>query len=487
VPFVAIGHLRLGRYAKRLSIGIIGIVRALTAFTAAAAAATSAPVIIVYVVVAVNAACGFLYIPATAGLSGRLCDTPQEGASLTVVKRYLTRASVTLGSLLSLTLIGGFGTASALIVAGLFAGASAFFISRLKHEVVFKTRSAKEKLRKELASGFSALVRFRGFGFLTAIDATNTFIIRATQTFIIVLSFNVFFLGQSGQSAFMSAIEFASLFGVVLFSTLIPRHLGRLTFWGILTRGAPLLLCAIFYSKGAALVLLAITGLGGSMFENSIYPLGGRYGWSKKLDKFQSAAVTTVIVMLAAALGGYAAVFMDQHFGVRNSLFFVGGFSIVFSLICLWPLLKLEKQLVVQRDKLAILQQVPMFRPLPLTEIENLLNFMNPASAKAGEAIITQGETGDNFYVITKGEVEVTKDGVVLALLRDGDEFGEIALLEDVPRTATVKAVTDVELLALNKWYFMTAVSGNSDVQAEAKGLSSARLDAQQELGLSDV
>jgi CRP-like cAMP-binding protein len=95
---------------------------------------------------------------------------------------------------------------------------------------------------------------------------------------------------------------------------------------------------------------------------------------------------------------------------------------------------------------------------------------------KAGDEIVRQGEPGDRFYVIDSGSVEVVVDGRPGASLGPGDYFGEIALLRDVPRTATVRAREDGLLLTLTHDAFVPAVSGYSPSLASAEAVVGLRL-----------
>ena len=94
----------------------------------------------------------------------------------------------------------------------------------------------------------------------------------------------------------------------------------------------------------------------------------------------------------------------------------------------------------------------------------------------AGETIIREGELGDRFYVIAEGEVDVTEGGRFRRTEPAGDCFGEIALLRDVPRTATVVARTDVDLLALDREEFLAAITGDRRALAAGQDLVEARL-----------
>jgi CRP-like cAMP-binding protein len=95
---------------------------------------------------------------------------------------------------------------------------------------------------------------------------------------------------------------------------------------------------------------------------------------------------------------------------------------------------------------------------------------------RAGDTVLREGEGSDRFYVIRSGAVEVTQGGRLLRTETAGDFFGEIGLLRDVPRTATVTATTDTELLALDRQGFLNAVSGVRESRIAAEEIVSRRL-----------
>jgi CRP-like cAMP-binding protein len=108
------------------------------------------------------------------------------------------------------------------------------------------------------------------------------------------------------------------------------------------------------------------------------------------------------------------------------------------------------------------LRGIPIFAPLPEAQIEALAGHLRPQRASAGEVVVRQGEPGERFYIVERGELEVTVDGTPARRLAPGDFFGEIALLRELPRTATVTAEDDAALLILERDRFIAAVTGHA-------------------------
>ena len=107
------------------------------------------------------------------------------------------------------------------------------------------------------------------------------------------------------------------------------------------------------------------------------------------------------------------------------------------------------------------MQRTSIFSPLPYVTLRRLAASLEEHQALQGEAIVTQGEPGGLVYVIAAGRVVVSRDGHVIRELGPGDVFGELALMLDVPRTATVTALQPVRLRTLAREPFLVAVTGN--------------------------
>src|SRR5206468_768760 len=129
-----------------------------------------------------------------------------------------------------------------------------------------------------------------------------------------------------------------------------------------------------------------------------------------------------------------------------------------------------------ETEELRILVSVPIFTPLPGGSLEHLAARLVPLRVEAGTVIVREGDAGDRFYIVAEGELDVAQDGMRVAELAPGGYFGEIALLRDITRTATVTARSDAVLYALDREDFLAAVTGHPQSAEAAETVMSARL-----------
>jgi CRP-like cAMP-binding protein len=148
-------------------------------------------------------------------------------------------------------------------------------------------------------------------------------------------------------------------------------------------------------------------------------------------------------------------------------------------------LVSIDRQTTVPTHEIELLRGIPIFAPLPAPRIEELASRLDPQQVTAGTVVFTQGDGGDRFYVIDDGEVEVRVDGEPVRRQGPGEYFGEIALLRDVPRTATVETTQDTKLYALEREEFLGAVTGHTDSRDAADTVVGARLAAARPPGLA--
>jgi hypothetical protein len=177
-------------------------------------------------------------------------------------------------------------------------------------------------------------------------------------------------------------------------------------------------------------------------------------------------------------LGSILAPLAIDLFGIEGALIITGSILPVLAALLYRRLSVLDHEAEKPERELELLGAIDIFRPLPPPVLEGLAGAMLPLRVEAGREIVREGEAGDRFYVIESGRVEVVKDGDVINEEGPGEFFGEISLLRDVPRTATVRAKTDVELRALERDDFIAAVTGHAASAEAADSVVATRLSS---------
>jgi CRP-like cAMP-binding protein len=147
--------------------------------------------------------------------------------------------------------------------------------------------------------------------------------------------------------------------------------------------------------------------------------------------------------------------------------------------VWLWPSLRrIDAEAVIAEEPLKLLRKIEIFAQLPEPVLEGLAAGATAISVAADGVVVSRGEAGNHFYAIAAGKAEVERDDGTTRELGPGDFFGEIALLRDVPRTATVRALEPLRLFAVEREEFLTAVTGHGPTLATAEDVVVTRLPA---------
>jgi hypothetical protein len=270
-----------------------------------------------------------------------------------------------------------------------------------------------------------------------------------------------------------AALGAGGLLGALGAFTLGGRRLAvvfgvALVFWGL-----PIALMAPSSFLVSAVLLLAVVGAANSIEDVAAFTLLQRIVPDDVLARVLGAIWG--LAMGAVALGSIFAPAVVSVLGPQAALVVVGLILPVLALLAWSRLVGLDRAAPCPTAELAAIDRVPMFAPLSLAAREDLARVLVPMSVPAGDVVIRANEPGERFYIVADGEFEIVAGNAHVAA-HAGDHFGEIALLGDVPRTATVKAVVDSRLYALERSDFLAAVTGHSDVRAAGEGIAAERL-----------
>lgn len=129
----------------------------------------------------------------------------------------------------------------------------------------------------------------------------------------------------------------------------------------------------------------------------------------------------------------------------------------------------------------AFIRRVPIFSACTPAEVEAIAATMQEQAYEPGQIIVTQGTPGQAFYLVVSGRVELLRDGRSLGAFGPGDFFGEMALLDQAPRSATVRAVDPTSCLMLSSWDFKALLERQPSIAVKLLEVLSRRLRAADE------
>lgn len=438
--------------------------------------ATGAPLLTVYAFAIVATAAFIIFRPAHSALLPALCSVPLELTSAHVVRGLLDSLGTLLGPLIAAALLALFGTTAAFACAAALSFGAGALLIHLPYEPA--QRSSPLALRRiitDTSAGFGALWRHRDAGVLIGLALAQTFTRGCLNVFLVVVPFELLHTGETGVGLMTAALGAGAVAGSIGALMLVSgRRLAVIEGIGVALWGLGLSLCGALPYLPAVLTLTAIIGVGNAFVDVGLFTLPARLVPYELLARVFGALESLVAVTVA--IGSLVTPFVIAVLGVRGALA-VLGLPAMGLVAFAWRRLRRIDDSVVHRDsEISVLKRVAILRPLPMPAIDALAAHVEHARVAAGEDVFVQGDAGDRFYVIDDGEADVVGDGRLVSTLSAGDCFGEIALLRDTPRTATVRARTALDLYSLARPDFLLAVNGFSASSQEAGTLLRERL-----------
>jgi MFS family permease len=461
----------------------------LTATTTLAAVAllTTAPAPLVYASATTAGWVITLVRPTHASLLPRLAQTPEELSSAFAASSLLESLSILLGPLLAgglMALAPGSlspsGVVDAALAAMLFLGTVSVASIRVRTEPAKDGGpSGVRVVASDAVEGVRAVARDRRSLLLVATMGLTMVQLGFVDVLIVVLAFDVVGTGDAGVGFLTASIGVGAVVGAMLAVGVAARWRASRSFrWGISWSGVSI--AGIAAQPALASVFLAMSGVGGALAD-----VNGRVMLQRLIpDKQLSRAfgVLESVYMAGEGVGSFLASLIIVAIGPRWTLLIAGVLLPSVALLGRRALIALDVGIRIPSEEMALLRSTRFFAPLPTPMLERLARNLVPIHVPDGSVVIRQGDAGDRFYAIVEGAVEVLEGGRRVATLGPGGSFGEIALIRDVPRTATVVATTESKLLALDRDEFLRAITGHEAASEAAHGLATERLD---ELGAS--
>jgi hypothetical protein len=312
--------------------------------------------------------------------------------------------------------------------------------------------------------------------------ALHTFyfvVIGSLDLLCVVLAVDYLHMGPGGAGFLNAAFGAGALFAAVFTIFLVGRrHLSRALSAALLVAVTSLALIGVFPNVVAAVILIGCCGLAGAVFDTTgrtllqrSAPSGAIAGVFSVLESLMDLGLATgaVVVRVALSVGG-----------VRAALLAPAVCALAL-LAVLWRRLQnIDASATIPQVEIQLLRSLSIFAALPAPSLEGVAKELVPVVVPDGAVVIREGDRGDRYYAVAEGELAVSQGGAVRRIVGRGDGFGEIALIRDVPRQATVTAVSDTLLYSLEKEPFLETITGHMP------SLSAARTVITQHLGATD-
>ncbi len=482
------------RHDRRRVMIVADAVRAVLVLAAAAIIEADGPAVAVYVLAVVVALVGTPFRPAQAALLPQLAERADELTAANVASSTIESVGFFAGPALAGLLLAVTDTAAVYAFDALTFVWSAVVVLGLRLPAEASAAASDPRpgdgdgdepdagtepdvsagfLRESMA-GYREILRSRELRLLIGLYCAQTLIAGASVVFIVAIALDLLELGDGGVGLLEATLGVGGLIGGLVALVLSRRE--RLAFdfgIGVALWAAPLILVAAWPALPAALVAMAMIGMANSLVDINASTLLQRLVPDAVMGRVFGAMDSAVIGGMA--LGAALMPVLLHTIGLRAGLAVLGGAVTALVALGTSGLVRIDQQHRAPAG-IEVLRRVPMLAVLPEPVLERLARGSQVRQLADGEVVFREGEVGDRFYVIERGRVDVTIRDEFVRSETAGDSFGEIALLRDVPRTATVTAATDTVVRSIDRDLFLPAVTGHGAATERAEQLVTWRL-----------
>jgi MFS family permease len=468
-PFAASLGDRFRRERILLAMTLLGA----GALAGSAAAFFAGQRVLVFAFAAVLGVATTLIRPALQALLPSLARTPEELIAANGSTSTIESLGTLAGPLLAGVLVAVADVGVVFVLGAVTLLVATLLLARVRVEGRIEIDAFEtDDTTSVLLAGLRAIWRAADSRLLVGLVVAQTFVRGCLNVLIVVAAFEVLDAGAGAVGYMTAAIGVGGLLGAIGAMTLEGRRLAvpfglALVFWG-----APIMLIAPWPELSAAIVLLAIVGAANSVEDVAVFTLLQRITRDELLTGV--LGVLWGLAMGAVAIGSLAAPALVDWLGPRSAFALVGAVLPLLALLTYRRLASIDRE-IEPVPELELIDRVPMFAPLSVVGKERVASKLIRCPVRAGEIVIRAGDAGDRFYIVDEGELDIDAGGKHTTAHR-ADYFGEIALLQDVPRTATVVATEDSQLLGLQRDDFLSIVTGHSAAHTAGEEVAAARL-----------
>ena len=425
--------------------------------------------------------------PTQGALLPSLARTPEELTAANALSGTVEGTGLLIGPLIAAAILTVATPAAVFGVAAIGCLAAAALVVRLPvprsamgsaaaelARVAEPARAAEPSERGGLLDGLRLVAHHGDTRLVVGILSLRMIVTGALDVLFVLLALEVFDIGESGAGLLNAALGLGVVLGGAFTFVLVGRQrLAPVLGVAALATGIGLAVLSTVNS-GLAAPLIVMAGIGFAACDVLGRTILQRVTPDRVLSRVFGALEGISIASLA--LGSLLAPLIVLVAGVQGALV-VAGLLLPAGIALSWLGLRaMDRHALIPRRALDLLGSVAIFAPLPPPTLEWVARRARWVTFEAGEALITEGAAGDAYYVLESGVLKVTKGVELLRILTERcDAVGEIALLRDVPRTATVTAGGESVLLMLSRADFLEAVTGHTQAREAADLVIEAR------------
>ena len=486
-PFTS---LLADRFDRKRVMVVADAVRVVLVVAAALVIWRDGPSLAVYALAVGTAVAGTAFRPAQAALMPSLANHPGELTAANVAASTIESVGFFAGPAIGGLLIAASGISavylfdagtfiwSAALVLGLHPVAGTDMQPAAAEPAVPETVVADPVASKNpfagVGDGYREIFRNRDIRLLVGLYCAQTVVAGASLVFGVAIALDLLKMGQGGVGVLNSAVGVGGLIGGFVALLLSQRgKLARDFGLGVILWAAPLLLIAAWPTLASALIALAVVGLANSVVDVNAFTILQRLVPDALMGRVFGAIESAIVGGMG--LGALLMPLLINTIGLRAGLGVLGAAVTFVVLLGIGGLRRID-HVALAPAGLELLRGVAILGLLQENVLERLARGSRTVMVPSGQVVFREGDGGDLFHVIESGTVDVTIRGSYVRTLSVGDSFGEIALLRDIPRTATVTATSDLVTRAVDRDQFLPAVTGRGDAADQAEQVVSSLL-----------
>ena len=486
-PFTS---LLADRFDRKRVMVVADAVRVVLVVAAALVIWRDGPSLAVYALAVGTAVAGTAFRPAQAALMPSLANHPGELTAANVAASTIESVGFFAGPAIGGLLIAASGISavylfdagtfiwSAALVLGLHPVAGTDLQPDAAEPAVPEPVVAEPVARKNpfagVGDGYREIFRNRDIRLLVGLYCAQTVVAGASLVFGVAIALDLLKMGQGGVGVLNSAVGVGGLIGGFVALLLSQRgKLARDFGLGVILWAAPLLLIAAWPTLASALIALAVVGLANSVVDVNAFTILQRLVPDALMGRVFGAMESAIVGGMG--LGALLMPLLINTIGLRAGLGVLGAAVTFVVLLGIGGLRRID-HVALAPAGLELLRGVAILGLLQENVLERLARGSRTVVVPSGQVVFREGDGGDLFHVIESGTVDVTIRGSYVRTLSVGDSFGEIALLRDIPRTATVTATSDLVTRAVDRDQFLPAVTGRGDAADQAEQVVSSLL-----------